>query len=303
VAGHERPHTGLKARLADRERFLAWVFLLPPIVYLVALVAVPFCLTVAYAFSGTKDRTSRFSGLHNIRAIVTDEVVWRSAAHTLILTSASVVLVMIFGKLLAGILRMDFRGKWPIRFLVLMPWTTPVALSAISWRWLLDPVYSPAGRFLRDSGLAHGDASWLARPQPALATVVAVHVWRLTPLAAMIMSAGLASVPREVDEAARLDGAGFWRRTFEVTIPLTFPVDAVAAVFAAVITFSDVAVVRVLTGGGPHDSTQVLPALAYLRGVDDGDAGQGAAIGLFLFPLLLAAVIALLRAVRRLETG
>jgi ABC-type sugar transport system permease subunit len=303
VAGHGRPQTGPRPRLADRERFLAWVFLLPPVVYLLALVAVPFCLTVGYAFSGTKGRTSHFSGLRNVREIVTDGLVWRSAAHTLVLTGASVVLVVIFGKLLASVLRADFRGKWPIRFLILMPWTTPVALSASSWRWLLDPVYSPAGRFLRDSGLAHGDASWLARPHPAIATVVAVHVWRLTPLAAVIMMAGLAGVPREVDEAARLDGAGFWRRTFEVTLPLTLPVDAVAAVFAAVVTFADVAVVRVLTGGGPHDSTQVLPTLAYLRGVDDGDAGQGAAIGLFLLPLLLAAVIALLRAVRRLETG
>lgn len=303
MAGHGRPHTGQKARLADRERFLSWAFLLPPVVYLVALVAVPLCLTVAYAFSDTKARSSHFAGLRNIRAVVTDDVLWRSAAHTLILTGATVVLVVIFGKLLASVLRSDFRGKWPVRFLVLMPWATPVALSAISWRWLLDPVYSPAGRFLRDSGLAHGDASWLARPQPALATVIAVHVWRLTPLAAVIMLAGLAAIPREVDEAARLDGAGFWRRTFEVTIPLTLPVDAIAAVFAAASTFADMAVVRVLTGGGPHDSTQVLPSLAYLRGVEDGDAGQGAAIALFLLPLLLAAVIAMLRAVRRLESG
>lgn len=303
VPARGRPRAGEKARLTDREGFLAWAFLLPSVVYLTALVAAPFCLTVAFAFSDANSAAPsyRFAGLRNFRAIFRDDVFWRALGDTLALTGLSMALVVFFGMILANVLLADFRGKWPVRLLVLLPWTTPVALSAISWRWLLDSAYSPVDPILRDAGVLHGGASLLGRPPLATASVVAVHVWRLTPLAAVILMAGLAAIPRDVGEAARLDGAGFWRRLFGITIPLTLPVIVVAAVFGAAVTFADMAVVRVLTGGGPGASTQVLPALAYHRGVEDGDMGQGAAIALFLFPLLLAGVIGVLRAVRRPE--
>ncbi len=265
-----------RGRLADREAFLTWVFVLPSVVYLVALVALPFGMTVAYAFSG---------GLGAFRTVTGDPVFWHSLVHTLVLTGASTVLVVIFGKILAWVLMADFRGRWPVRLAALLPWTTPVALSALSWRWFLDALYrpgAPAGRVDATTAMA-----------------VAVHVWRLTPLIAVIMMAGRVAVTGDLDDAARLDGAGFWRRTFEVTLPLTLPLDAVAAVFAAVITLGDMAVVRILSAGGP--GPQVVPSLAYLRGVDDGRTGVGAATALFLFPLFLAGAIVVLRAVRRLE--
>jgi multiple sugar transport system permease protein len=134
-----------------------------------------------------------------------------------------------------------------------------------------------------------------------MGAVIAVQVWRLTPLAAVIVMAGLVAIPRDLDEAAQVDGAGFWRRLLEITEPLTLPVSAVAALFAAVFTFTDLGVVRVLTNGGPNNSTQVLTSWAFLRGIDGGDVGQGAAVALFLFPLLLAAAVAILRAVRRID--
>jgi multiple sugar transport system permease protein len=292
-----------KTRLSDREGFLAWAFLLPSIVYLTALVVAPFGLTVAFAFSrSTSEAPSyRFAGLRNFRAVFGDHVFWRSLIDTLALTGIAVVLVVAFGTVLANLLLADFRFRRTVRVLVLLPWTTPVALSAISWRWLLGSTGSPVDRLLREASLLHGGQSPLGRTSLATASVVAVHVWRLTPLAAVIVMAGLTAIPRGVWDAAWLDGAGFWRRVFGVTIPLTLPVTAVAAVFTAAMTFADMAVVRVLTGGGPGDSTQVLPALAYLRGVERGDIGDGAAIALFLFPLFLAGVIVLLRVVRRME--
>lgn len=278
---------------------MAWAFLLPSIVYLVALVVVPFGLTVAFAFSrSTGDAPSyRFAGLRDFRAVAGDDVFWRSLGDTLALTAASVVLVVVCGTVVAHVLLARFRFRFLVRVLVLLPWATPVALSAISWRWMIGSAGSPVDRLLRAVSLSPG-GSPLGRPSLAAAAVVVVHVWRLTPLAAVIVMAGLRAVPRGVWDAARLDGAGFWRRAFGVTLPLTLPVAAVAGVFTAVVTFADMAVVRVLTGGGPGDSTQVLPTLVYLRGVDHGDLGYGAAGALFLFPLLLAAVFVVLRAVR-----
>lgn len=297
-AGRAVPRT----RLADREGFLSWAFLLPVTVYLTALVVAPFGLTVAFAFSRSTggDPSYRFAGLRHFRALGGDRVFWRSLLDTLGLTAVSVVAVVVLGTVLAHLLRAEFRFRRTVRVLVLLPWTTPVPLSAVSWRWLLGSPGSPVDRLLRDVSVLHGGQPALGRTPVAMVTVVAVQVWRLTPLAAVIVAAGLAAFPPGVWDAARLDGAGFWRRSFGVTVPLTLPVTAVAAVCAGVMTFADMAVVRVLTGGGPGDSTQVLPALAYLRGVDQGDVGAGAAIALFLFPLFVAAAFALLRAVRRM---
>ncbi|MFD0691820.1 carbohydrate ABC transporter permease [Actinomadura fibrosa] len=294
-----------KARLADREGFLAWAMLLPSVVYIVALVGVPFLLAIAFAFSDvtTGDPSFDFVGFDNFRAVFDDGVFWRALRNTLVFTLASMVLIVVFGKILANILVADFHGKWFVRFLVLLPWTTPVALSTISWLWFLDSIYSPVDWVLRHLGLIDGNVVWLGRPGTAMASVVAVQAWRLTPLAAVIVMAGLVAIPRDIDEAARIDGAGFWRRMVEVTIPLTLPVIAVAALFGAIMTFTDMTVSYVLTRGGPTHATDVLASWAYFRGIEGGDVGQGAAIALFLFPLLLAGAIAILRAVRRLEAG
>lgn len=293
-----------RRRLADREGALAWIFLAPTVVYVVALVAVPFFLAIAFAFSDVTsgDVSYDWVGLAQFRAVFDDPVFWRSLQNTFVFTVVSMLLIVVFGKVLANLLVADFRGKWLVRFLVLLPWTTPVALSTVAWLWLLDSIYSPIDWVLRTVGLIEGNVYWLGQPNLAMASVIAVHVWRLVPLSAVIMMVGLLSIPREIDEAARIDGAGFWRRMAEITIPLTFPLIAVAALFGAVFTFTDMAVVYILTRGGPTNSTQVLASWSYLRGIGGGDIGQGAVIALFLFPMLLAAAVLILRAVRRVET-
>jgi multiple sugar transport system permease protein len=305
-------NTAPRRRLSDRDEALAWLFLMPSVVYILALVAIPFMLAVGFALSDVTagDPSFNFVGLRNFTAIFDDPVFWRSLSNTLVFTGISMVLIVVLGKVLANILVADFRGKWVVRFLVLLPWTTPVTLSAIAWLWLLDSIFSPIDWVLRQLGLlgspgallgSESNEYWLGEPGLAMGSVIAVHVWRLTPLAAVIMMAGLIAIPRDVEEAARVDGAGYWRRMFEVTIPLVLPVAAVAALFGAIFTFTDMAVVDVLTNGGPNNATQVLTSWAFFRGIDGGDVGQGAAIALFLFPVLLAGAIAILRAVRRLE--
>jgi multiple sugar transport system permease protein len=307
-----RPAAPARRRVTDRDGFLAWVFLMPSVVYIIALVAVPFFLAIGFSLSDVTagDPSYDFVGLANFRAIFDDPVFWRSLGNTMIFTSISMVLIVVFGKVLANILVANFRGKWLVRFLVLLPWTTPATLAAISWLWLLDSIYSPIDWTLRQLGLLGSPGAlfgpesnmyWLGEPGLAMASIITVHVWRLTPLAAVIMMAGIVAIPRDLDEAAKVDGAGFWRRMFEMTIPLTLPVVAVAALFGAIFTFTDMAIVDVLTNGGPNNATQVLTSWAFLRGIDGGDVGQGAAIALFLFPLLLAAAVAILRAVRRME--
>ena len=319
VQEEERATTAPRRRtLADRDEALAWIFLMPSVVYILALVGAPFALAVGFALSDVTsgDPSYDFVGFDNFAAVFDDPVFWRSLRNTFVFTVISMLLIVILGKVLANILVADFRGKWVVRFLVLLPWTTPATLAAVAWLWMLDSIYSPVDWLLRQMGILDDlivlftdrenpppgeNMYWLGEPGLAMASVIMVHVWRLTPLAAVIMMAGLVAIPRDLDEAARVDGAGYWRRMFEVTIPMTLPVVAVAALFGAIFTFTDMAVVDVLTNGGPNNATQVLTSWAFFRGIDGGDVGQGAAIALFLFPLLLAAAIAVLRAVRRME--
>ena len=302
MAAREEP--AAKATFADREGVLARLFLLPAVAYIALLVAIPFVLAIGFAFSDvtTGDPSYDWVGFDNFSAILHDSVFWRSLRNTVVFTAISMVLIIVLGKALALVLVADFRFKWLVRFCVLLPWTTPIALAAIAWLWMLDSIYSPIDYVLRTLGLLDTNVHWLGRDNFAMASVIGVHVWRIVPLAAVIMVAGLISIPKDLHDAAAVDGAGFWRRLWEITLPLTMPVVAVAGLFGAILTFTDMTVVYVLTKGGPENATQVLPSYAYFKGIEGGDLAQGAAIALFLFPMLLAAAIAILRAVRRMQT-
>jgi multiple sugar transport system permease protein len=142
---------------------------------------------------------------------------------------------------------------------------------------------------------------WLGEPRLAMLSVLLVHAWRTLPFATMILLAGLSAIPRDIPEAAAVDGSGFWRTHFTITLPMIRPILLVALLFGVVFTFTDMTAVYILTRGGPADATQVLPSLAFFTGILGGDLAQGAAISLFLFPLLLAAAVALLRLARRAE--
>ena len=289
--------------LLDREGVLAPLMLLPSVVYIVALVAIPFFLAIAYSLSDVTvgDPSFDYVGLRNFRAILDDPVFQRSLRNSLFITVVTMVLVLVLGKILALVLTRDFRGKWVVRFLVLLPWTTPVSLATIAWLWLLDSLFSPIDWTLRWLGLLEGNLHWLGNENLAVASVIAVQVWRIVPLAAVIIMAGISAIPQDLDDAAEVDGAGFWRKLWEITIPLSLPVTAVATLFGAVLVFTDMSVVFVLTRGGPIDATQILPTWAFFRGIQGGDLAQGAAVALFLFPLLLAMAILILRSVRKME--
>jgi multiple sugar transport system permease protein len=299
-----RAAAGGRGALADRESFLAPLFLLPAVIYILALVAVPFLLAIAFSLSDitTGDPSLDWVGFGNFQAIFDDPIFWRSLRNTLLVTAVTMALTVVLAKALAMILIADFRFKRLIRFLVLLPWTTPIALAAIAWLWMLDSIYSPIDWVLRSLGFIDANLYWLGRDNLALASVIGVQTWRIVPLAAVIIMAGLVAIPDDIKDAAEMDGAGFWRKLWEITIPLNLPVIGVATLFGAILTFTDMTVVYILTRGGPANATQTLPSYAYFKGIEGGDLAQGAAIALFLFPLLLVAAIAILRSVRRMET-
>ncbi len=289
--------------LSDNPRFLAAVFMSPTIIYIVALVGFPFVLAIIYAFTDitTGSPDLEFVGFDTIRAVLADPVFRRALSNTFWFAVISNLFVVILATGLAELLTRDFKGKWFVRFLILLPWVAPVSLATITWLWTLDSIFSPIDWVLRQVGLISENMFWLGRPHLAKASVIGVQVWRIAPLAAVIVMAGLTAIPNDINDAVAVDGAGPWRRLFQVTIPLLAPIIAVAVLFGVILTISDMSVVFVLTRGGPTHSTQVLSTWAFFKGIEGGALGQGAAVALFLFPVLVGITAVVLRLARRRE--
>ena len=225
------------------------------------------------------------------------EALW----NTFLFAVIANVMVVVLATALAEILIRDFKGKWLVRFLILLPWVAPVSLATITWLWTLDSIFFPIDWVLRQLGLITENMYWLGQPGTAMTSVIAVQTWRIVPLAAVIVMAGLIAIPSDITDAVAVDGAGFWRRMFQVTIPLLAPIIAVAVLFGVILTISDMSVVYVLTRGGPTNSTQVLSTWAFIKGIEGGTLAQGAAVALFLLPVLITITAIVLRLARRRE--
>ena len=303
---------GPLSHIWDRERVLAPLLIAPAILYIVVLVGAPFFLAIYYSLSDatTGSPSLHFVGLRNFRAVLQDPVFRLSLKNTFIFTLVSQVLVLVLAKILALALLKDFRGKWLVRFLILLPWTAPIALGTIAWMWLMDSIFRPIDWMLRYMSLlglpddilgANSNLYWLGVPSLAMLSVILVHTWRLLPLATVILLAGLTAIPQEILDAAEVDGAGSWRRLFQIIIPMLLPIMTVAVLFGIVFTFTDITVVYLLTQGGPVHSTQVLASWAFFKGIEAGDLAQGAAVALFLFPAMAGVAALMLRFARRTE--
>jgi multiple sugar transport system permease protein len=299
----------------DRESVLGPLLLLPAVIYIIALVGVPLVLAVLYSLSDATigDQSIDFVGLKNFQDALANATFRTALYNTFLFTIVSQIVVIVLANVLALVLSADFHGKRLVRFLVLLPWTTPIALGVLGWLWTLDSVYSPIDYGLRQVGLLgvgsplgpdwYGtNALWLAYPDRARFSVILIQIWRTLPLATVILLAGLTAIPQDIKDAANVDGAGFFRQLFAIRLPLLLPIMAVAVLYGIVFTFTDLIVVYILTRGGPVDATQVLATWAYFKGIEGGNLGQGAAIAIFLFPVLVGVAALMLRLAKRAET-
>lgn len=289
------------------DRLLGPLMLAPSIAYIAALVGLPLLLAIYLSVSNatTGSQTLQYVGLTNyIRAI--NNSIFRSAlTNTFIFTFVSEILVIVLGNILALTLQQRFAGRTVVRFLILLPWAAPFALGAIGWKWMFDSLYSVVNWMLRAVHILgpRDFPQWLGVTELAMVAIIAVHVWRMLPFSAVVLLAGLTSIPQEVLDAAAVDGAGFFQRLFRITLPMLLPIITVAVLFGTVFTFTDLSLVFILTGGGPFNSTHVLSSWAFQVGIIAGDLGQGAAIALFLLPVLLIVSIGMLRTASRADVG
>ena len=278
----------------------------PAVLYILLLIAFPFCLAVFYAFSDARIGSSgwpHFVGLENFRSILQSPSFQRAWKNSIIFTVGAEIIVIVCANILSIALEKPFRGRGFVRFLILLPWVAPVSLGTIGWKWILDSIYSVITWVLVWLGFVtpYNTPMWLGEPTLAMASVILVHCWRLIPFSTVILLAGRTAIPREIPEAAAIDGAGFWRTLFQINLPMMTPILSVVVLFGTIFTFTDMAVVYILTNGGPYDSTQTLPMLAFTQGIQASDLAAGAAISVFLVPVLVLIAYFMLRLARRTE--
>ncbi|WP_242395268.1 carbohydrate ABC transporter permease [Anaeromyxobacter oryzisoli] len=294
-----------RRRGPSRATWLGIALFSPALVYILALVGLPLVLAFLYSVGDVTVGSVgyRFVGLYNFRSVLASPAFRRALLDSFVFTISSQLVVIVCANALALALRERFRGRGLVRFLVLLPWVAPVSLGAIGWKWLLDSIYSVVNWVLAQAHLVNrfDPPMWLGQPALAMASVIAVHSWRMIPFSTVILLAGLTSIPKEIPEAAAVDGAGFWRTHFQITLPMMAPIINVAVLFGVVFTFTDMTVVYILTRGGPYDTTQVLPSLAFFTGVLGSDLSEGAAISVFLVPILVVVAILMLRVAHRAE--
>jgi len=208
--------------------------------------------------------------------------------------------------LLAHALVRSFRGRWFLRFFILLPWAAPIALTAIGWYWIYGagiPEASVFNWFLVHLHLesATNVTNWLGTPRAAMSSIITVQAWRMIPFATVIFIAGISSIPQEVDDAAAIDGATGLKKFWYVSLPLQLPIATVALLFGIVFTATDMTVTYVLTHGGPFNSTHMITTWAFNLGVESASLGEGAAVSLFMLPVLAVVAIGMLMFAKRAE--
>ena len=303
-----RPRGRRLSNVLERPGVLASVLISPAVIFVTALVGGPLALAIWLSFTNaTTGLHGKWVGLENFRREWGNPAFQHAVWHTFLFTVISQAIVLVGAGLIAHAMMKNFRGKWILRFLILLPWAAPIALSLMAWKWMFDTSYS-----ILNWTLVHAHIykplevpQYLAQPKLAMGSVIAVHAWRILPFAVVIFLAGLASIPKEVDDAAAIDGATGFRKFWSVTLPLQLPIATVALLFGIVFTATDMAVVYILTQGGPPPSfsTEMVTTWAYKTGIESGSIGPGAAISLFLLPVLAVVSIVMLLFARRTEVS
>ena len=291
---------------AERKR-AAWLFLAPMLVVLVAVAAWPLLRTFYFSLTNaTLVDMSRYSflGLSNYLAydngrwygVLTDPQWLAALRNTLIFAIVSVSLETVLGVLIAVLLNASFRGRGMLRAAMLVPWAIPTVISAKMWGWMLHDQFGVVNDALMRIGLIAEPVAWLADPTLSLISVILVDVWKTTPFVALLALAALQMVPKDVYEAARVDGIHPVKVFFQVTLPLIGPALAVAVIFRLLDAMRMFDLVYVMTG--TTDATMTLSVFARQELVDFQDVGYGSAASTMVFVIIALLTALYVMAVR-----
>ena len=300
-----RPHRSRPP--SSRRRRAGYLFCLPGMTFLALFLAYPLFYNVRTSVHDVRlsqllGGSWQFNGLDNYRAVLDDPAFWHSVRLSVVFTLGSLVFQFSIGFALALLFARQFALGGLLRSLLLVAWLLPPVVSGTLFRWLLDAESGAYNALLEAVGLGSLSHDWLTDPSTSLAGVVFANIWVGVPFNMLLLLVGLHTIDPQLYEAAAIDGAGPWQRFRRITLPLMRPVSVTVLLLGLIYTFKVFDTVFVMTGGGPVDSTRVLPLYVYEVFFKFFRFGQGAAAGLLLLVVPLLAGVFYVRRLRREET-
>lgn len=287
---------GSLRKLMRRKSTLAFLMTLPLLTLIAALVAYPAGFAIYLSMLDRK--ATKFVGFANFAFLLNRERFWMVVIQTCLYAIIAVALSAIIGMAVAHFVHnIPTKGQRKWRGMLLVPWVIPAALSMLGWRLLFEPSFGALNWGLEHFGFSR--VFWLGEAAWARFCVVLVTVWFGAPFFMVMYLASLKSVPEELYEAARVDGATWWQRLRYVTLPMMRNVIGITALYSLITTFAGFTIVSMLTGGGPLGATQVLGTAAFYTGILGGNLPMGATIALFMVPILAVAAAFILRGIAR----
>lgn len=276
-------------RLADASE--PYLYSAPALILIIAVMLVPLAIGISYAFRDIQllnPFSGGFIGLEHFRDLSKDTAFYWALKNTLWWTGASVALQFIFGLILALLLDKPFYGRGLVQALVFLPWAVPSFLAGLNWSWLFNPVIGPIPHWLYAIGLMSQPSNILSDPNYAMWGPIVANVWWGIPFFAITLLAALQAIPRDLYEAASIDGAGWFERFRSITLPFLAPTIAITVLLRTVWVSNFADLIVVMTGGGPADRTQIVASYIFTQAFKRLDFGYASAIALVLLVLLLA---------------
>ena len=263
------------------ESWVAAAFVAPAALIIVLIVLVPLGRALwmsLFNIQLTRPGIEPFVGLGNYIDQLASGNFWGSVGRALFFTIVSTALELLFGLALALLMDQPLRGRWLLRTIIILPWALPTIVNALMWRWIDNAEYGALNALLTQTGIISHYQPWLSNSDTAMWMVILADVWKLTPLVAILLLAGLQSVDREVVEVARVDGAGSWQTFRLILLPLITPVILIVLVLRTMEAFKVFDIIWIMTHGGPANTTQSIAIYAYQTAYQGFDFGRGAAL-------------------------
>lgn len=285
--------------LGARQARLAWILLLPTLAVLVGVALYPLVTTFYNSLTDARlgsSRSVQFVGLENYRWLLTDPVFLEAVGNTLYFTVVSVSAELVLGLLIALVIHSQFPGRGLVRAAVLVPWAIPTVVSAQMWRWMYNDVFGVVNDLLMRVGLLDAPLAWTAVPGLAMHAIIAVDVWKTTPFMALLLLAGLQVIPRDLYEAARVDGASQMRQFFSITLPLLRPAMLVALIFRTLDALRVFDVIFVMTAGASGTESMATYNRRVL--IEFQQLGYGSAVSVVIFFVIFLFVLLYVRLLR-----
>ena len=272
------------------------MMVLPLLLIVGCLVAYPFFYSI-YLSTLNKAETA-FVGFSNFLFLFKRETFWMVVQQSVTFALIAVLFKALIGFIAAhAVNTIPSKGQRKWRGMMLVPWVIPPALSTLGWWWLFEPTYSAFNWILVELGLS--EIPWLSDVFWARFSIILVNVWVGAPFFLIMYLAALKSIPEDLYEAASIDGASAWQKLIHITIPMMRNIIAITVLFSTIVTFANFDIVRVLTQGGPRNSTHLFASYSFRVGIESGDIPLGAAVSLFMFPVLAVLAFVILRNVRQ----